>query len=401
MKKLCALLLALMMIVCAAPVWAENEALPDDAVIVTFEGQPVTKGEVVNYAGLLGQNGYTQSIYDYEYALDYVLKCVYVPNAKIKEMGLDVFSPEDEEELLTRAEELLQSYYEEYADHIGASSDADRAEYLRQAKELYEENGVTAEYVAGMLREETAYDRLIDAMELGIGEEEILDFYREEVVAKDREMFEADIPMYEQYTRYGYESSFVPEGFRGVIQILVTFDDADLKAYQAVVQDTASTQEEKDAAREALLATRAETIEDIYARLEAGEDFEKLIAEYGEDPGMQGENLKNGYSVHLDSMMWDSAFVDAAFSEEMTEPGCYSRPSIGKFGAYIVYYLRDVPAGEVAMSDETHTSIKNYLQGPKIYSRFEEWLKDYDVVYDEENLALLLAEGELLAAQED
>ena len=67
------------------------------------------------------------------------------------------------------------------------------------------------------------------------------------------------------------------------------------------------TPEEFEAAQKALA-------EEVYKKVEAGEDFEALIAEYNEDPGM--EQNPDGYTFTNDSGMVQ-VFEDAAFALEV------------------------------------------------------------------------------------
>ena len=53
-----------------------------------------------------------------------------------------------------------------------------------------------------------------------------------------------------------------------------------------------------DAAGAAVLDSVKEKTDEIYGKIAAGEDFAALIAEYGEDPGMQNEpTATRGYYV--------------------------------------------------------------------------------------------------------
>ena len=66
--------------------------------------------------------------------------------------------------------------------------------------------------------------------------------------------------------------------------------------------------------------------------------------------------LKDGYMAHPDSYM-DEAFLEAVFSDKMQKPGDVSDPSLGMYGIYITYYVREVPSGAVDLTDELYSSI--------------------------------------------
>ena len=129
--------------------------------------------------------------------------------------------------------------------------------------------------------------------------------------------------------------------------------------------------------------------DDIYARLEKGESFEALIAEYGTDSGMTSEDtLKEGYLVHKDSIIWDPAFIAAAFSDKMNQPGDTSDPAVGNYGVHILHYLKDVPGGFVELSEAIHEEIYTYLVSQRenqiISEALEEWQTGHEIVLNEE-----------------
>ena len=142
-----------------------------------------------------------------------------------------------------------------------------------------------------------------------------------------------------------------------------------------------------DAAYAAVIASVQDTIDEIKAKLADGVPFADLVAEYGTDPGMKQEPTKtDGYSVHMDSIRYDPAFVKAAFS--VNNVGDVSEPYVGDYGVYIVCYVRDVPAGPVEFTDELKETITANLVSEKqqtLYSdTMDAWLADADVVYTDE-----------------
>ena len=150
-------------------------------------------------------------------------------------------------------------------------------------------------------------------------------------------------------------------------------------------------------ARNRLLESRRDVLDDIYARLENGEDFRGLIAEYGEDPGMQDETtLAEGYHVHAESILWDPAFVGGAFQEGMQKPGDVSQPVVGQYGIHVLYYLADVPGGLI-MTDSIRDEIGEYLEASVLNDAFnagyEQWISGMEIVRDEEMIERIKAES--------
>ncbi len=251
---------------------------------------------------------------------------------------------------------------------------------------------------------------------MAASEEDIRSIF-EEYAAQDRDMYEGNVYMYEIYKNYyGADSWYIPEGYRGIIHILLKVDSDLLSAYQtaqAAFEETvtdeapegdAAAKAARDEAFNAVLASKQAQIDDIYARLEKGESFADLIAEYGEDPGMQDKaRLASGYEVHKDSVVWDPVFTSAAFSEKMTQPGDTSDPVVGSLGIHILHYLRDIPGGYIELSDEIRASISQYLESEKmqeiISETLSQWLDEHEVVMNQE--AIDAAAAQAAAAQND
>lgn len=92
------------------------------------------------------------------------------------------------------------------------------------------------------------------------------------------------------------------------------------------------------ARRDELAAGNVAKAQDLVARLKAGEDFDTLLAEYGEDPGMkQGASSITGYLISPTGYGFDETFVDAA--QQLTEAGQISDPVVSDFGVHIVKLL--------------------------------------------------------------
>lgn len=156
-------------------------------------------------------------------------------------------------------------------------------------------------------------------------------------VAESQALYGDDAEAFETAMSAGREVWYTPAGYRSVLQILLTAEGG--------------TDEEK-------LASVQAQVDEINARLEGGETFESLIAEYGEDPSFEDESFyATGYQVHPESVVWEDAFVAAAFSEEMQKPGDWSRPFASTLGVHILYYLGDTPAGPVEMTQSIRDAL--------------------------------------------
>ena len=334
-------------------------------------------------------------------------------------------APIDEEalrqEALAEWDSIINSYMQGMYGITDESSEEDKTAARADTLSYIEANyGYTEEsYIAEVLENtplNNAYNAIIDELkasrpDLTATEEEILAAYND-TVNEEMEYIGNDAGMYEMYQNYyGYSFHYIPEGYRGVTHILLKVDQelldnwTDLSArLEESHEETESTGESEEpaeteepvteemveAARQAILDSQKETLDAISAKLESGVSFEDLIAEYGTDPGMQDENnLKNGYTIHPDSIIYDANFTKAAAALEKV--GDVSDPVISSFGIHILYYLRDVPAGAIEITEEEKEQLRSEIESERISLAFSEyydqWLASSDVVWTAEGEA--------------
>jgi foldase protein PrsA len=378
---------------------AEDDTADDSTVLAVVDGKEILLSDAQYYAELLYYYGYTDTENDYDYAVEYLVNQEIVSHY-ITKAGLDQFTDEEkaafDNEAAEEWEEMISSYIENY---LTEDTQEQRDSLRLQAIAYYEDYGYTQEKIANNLMLQAEYDRLDDQLANGYTptEDEITAVFNE-YGEQYREQYEGNVPLYEFYTQYyGAESWYVPEGYRAILHILLTVDDDLLTAYTEAqnaydeaegaetpdAEAIAAAQTALDTAREAVLAYVQPKLDDIYARLEKGESFQTLIAEYGEDPGMQDEEtLAAGYPVHKDSIIYDSAFTQGAFQDKMAKVGDYSDPVIGSYGVHVLYYLADMEGGLV-MTDEIHEEIADYLVNSKVNEAYTagltEWKADMDI----------------------
>ena len=283
--------------------------------------------------------------------------------------------------------------------------------------------------------------------EVNVTDEEIVAHFNE-LVDEDKTNYENNIANYEYTTHYMNQPSYyVPEGYRGITHILLDVDDelmnnyknltasleeqeekatadestddtAEADADEAVAEVPAETaeapaevptetaeapaeateapaepvtQEMVDAARQAILDSVKDKVDEIKAKYEAGTPFADLVAEYGTDPGMTVEpNKTNGYAVHSESILFDPAFKEGAMALEKI--GDISEPVLGSYGVHILHYTRDIPAGAVELTDEIRATLKEELQSEleqaAVSAMMADWLSSADIQYTEDGQQL-------------
>ena len=71
--------------------------------------------------------------------------------------------------------------------------------------------------------------------------------------------------------------------------------------------------------------------------------------------------------------------------------GDVSQPIASKYGVHILYYLRDIPGGRIAMDERIRESITTYLTNQKRVEILASWADDYDVTYNQDAIDALMA----------
>ena len=382
--RLCACLLALALLMGMTAFAAEG----DDPVLFTFNGTEVYQSEVIRRAAAYGQAQLISSDTAYDEAIEYMIVNQLVPEARAAELGLDQFTDAELAEINAEAAEYYEQQLDAYVEGMGANlSDSEKEGFREELRAYWNEMGTTVESAQETHRFNKVKARLLETMDVEISDEEIAQVY-EEQVQKDEDFFRDNILAYEYFTEYlNSDVWYVPEGYRGVLQILLYADEALCDAYE----DAVSAGEGVEEAAQAIIASKQSAIDAIYARLDAGEDFVSVMLDYTQDPGMDDDRIENGYPVHVKSTVWGKEFATGAFSEEMQQVGDVSQPIASKYGVHILYYLRDIPGGRIAMDERIRESITTYLTNQKRVEILASWADDYDVTYNQDAIDALMA----------
>lgn len=404
LSKLLAMLLALAMLL--SPCLAEDTAAAEEPVILSINGTVVTAAQIQYYAYLLQQNGYTESASDYAMAVDMLINTNLI-SEEIHNLGFDVFTDEELEAFRIEAQTEWDAAIQNYVDYyLTEDTEEARAKAAQDAEAYYTGYGYSVDVLFEDLKNSASSGKMeayiFEGMDFEPTEEEIKSVF-EQYAMKDAEYY-SDVVMYEYYCVYsGYETWYRPEGYRAVNHILLTVDDELLNAYidrlnaleeEPAEGETSVTQAEIDAAKAAILASKQGVIDEIYARLANGEKFEDLIAVYGEDPGMTDpETLAAGYEVHRESLIWDPAFTEGAFSDKMVKPGDVSDPVVGSYGIHILHYINDVKGGIVDMTDDIRNEVSDYLRSTRQSEVYEAYVNELiakaDIYRDDEAIAAI------------
>ncbi len=427
--KLSALVLALMIALSGCSLIEIDQEMDMAEVVATVGDTKITKGEVIDeYNYEVMYTAYMYDMYGLELTNDQIEEIkdsvleTYIEQElllqKAKELNLTDFSDESFAETDAEAAEYYETMITEHAEHVDTEGMTD--EQAREAVIAHlNEEGNTIELVTEYYRDahvaNLVRDYVIEGIE--VTEEEIQAAYTDKVAA-DEAQYKDSKYLYETHNTYGYTIAWNPEGYRTVKHILFLLSDeqndalseldaqlteveAAIAALTTAADAEATAEPEATADPEAApvktldeLTTEKETIEtqiaekkaeilasfeekttDVYTRLEAGESFDALMAELGEDPGMKEEpNMSTGYFVCADSTTWDIDFRDAAMAIE--EVGGVSEPVLGASGIHIIYYNSDVTPGAVAIEDVRDELAEQMLttkQDEAFTAQYEEW----------------------------
>ncbi len=156
-----------------------------------------------------------------------------------------------------------------------------------------------------------------------------------------------------------------------------TTEEAPVLTLDDLTARKAELEKSIDEKKAEILASFTEKVDEINAKLADGAAFDDLMAEYGEDPGMQSEpSMTTGYYVSASSTMWESAFTEAAMA--LKKIGDVSEPVLGSNGVHIIYYNSDVTPGPIDIAevhDDLAASLLSTKQDEAYEAEYQNWYK--------------------------
>ncbi len=425
--KVMALVFAMVLALSGCNLVRVDENMEGAEVVATFNGGTLTKGELLPiYQSNKEYYEYLSSYYGYTFSTDGLLEEVAnqlveekILLAKAEELGIALTDEEKaaaQEEAETAYEETVQSYWSSYAQD-GLTDDEIRADI--------EAFFAQSDYTIDTVVRDTIEAKIVEKLEehvhadVIVTPEDVQNEYNSLVAAAEAS-YTANLSSFEQDAMTdGTLIAWYPEGFRAVKHILRQFTTEQQSAISDIETEIADLQSKKDALtepdataevtvtdgeaavmnaediqklidaktaeKEALIAQYVAemqpTLDEIYARIAAGEDFEALMEEYNEDPGMDSEPAKtNGYYVSAESTAWVTAFRDGAMS--IANVGEVSEPAISSYGVHIIRYMGDVTPGAVeysSVSAQIEEDITAEMQAAAYTETVEIWVKDANV----------------------
>ncbi len=353
--------------------------------------------------------------------------------AKAKELGLDQLTDEEKETVANNAKET----YDIWANYVKPSDTEgmDEEAIAKACEDNLKELGITMDSITESETKTVLESKLKEyaIKDVTVTEEEIKDSY-DTLVERDKGTYEGKAGSWATAANNGTTLYYTPAGVRRVKQILTKFKDEDktaideankqvtsantarttaqnkidaaqetLDAEGATEEDKAKAQEDLDAAKQELdeadkaLAAASAAVQEatdkafanidadtdaILAQLAEGADWQALMDEKNQDPGMK-DNEK-GYAVAADMTGFDSAFVEAAMALE--KPGDYSGKVKGSsYGYYIIRYEGDEAEGATALEavkDTISADVLSDKQSETYDEMITKWVEEAGIKVD-------------------
>lgn len=369
-------------------------------VVAEYEGGEVLSSEVIDaYNEIVDGyllNGFSVSDNAAD-LLEETLRSVvsrHIALQKAEELGLNELSAADETALAAEAEAEFSALVEELLPEFADGERSDEEARAAAAALLSEDEGITEESIAAQLREDLWTRKLFDSVtaDIELTEEGLQDAY-DTLVAAQRDAYDGFTDDYEYARLNGELIVYNPQGYRAVRHILLAFDAEALDAGLALAEERDGLDAEADAAR---IAEIDKALDELYAplearaqaareRLEAGEDFEALLQELGEDDYMLEEDAC--YYVGANTVLWSDEFVAAALA--LPGVGDVSEPVRSLSGVHLIRFAQEVPAGEVPLADvrgELEAWALDDLRQAAYDAQMDTWLEEADVTYYPERM---------------
>jgi len=310
---------------------------------------------------------------------------------KMTEMGIELITQEQQAELdenvETRKESILNTAKNAVEEEAKDKPQLDaEAEIQRRVQQEYDYVGITD----GSYRERLLRGKVRENLKAYLGkdyevsEEDLKIFYDENLEAQKRDL-DASPKNLGIYESVGY-ALYVPEGMRYVKNLLIAIPEDKQKEITDLRLD--SKNEEADALRDQELAKIKAEADEVYQKAKDGEDFDQLVQQYGDDPGMETEPRKTkGYRIYEGLEDFAEEFVTAGMA--LKAIGDISEPAATDFGYHILLYASDEKAGERSFEETKegfYAVVKEELVGRLYEETVDIWMEEAEIVEYRNNI---------------
>ena len=365
---------------------------PEKITVATVGGETITKAQFdEEFNAFLSMYGYTQDSEEIadqlaelkESFIDQMVEDLVV-DQKVRELGFDQITDEEKAE----AEKGVDDWYQSQIEALVAEYEKDEsvADPEEQAKQDVEEYlsyyGTSIEDMKAQEVEAIPSNKLYEYVtkDVVVTEEEAKLTYAENV-ASDKESYDGDLAAFVNAFDNGHVIYYVPEGTYYVKHILIGLTDEQKQELKDLRADddeaVAATADDK---RDEFLATIQEEADAALAAVEAGGDFDALIAEYGDDPGMTYDYYADGYLTYVGNPSFVAEFTAAC--DGLTEDGMTTGLVASDFGYHIIRRVSTKAAGEVPFEDVKADLMDGMLssaQSDAYDAQLDQWISEANV----------------------
>lgn len=348
------------------------------------------------------------------------------------EAGFNQLSEEKLAEIEKNAQEDLESIVEECKAQAESDAEDDSsvnveertAEYVADQAESYAGERMTADEFGEWIQENYIENAIGEAFreemvrDVTVSDSSIQSWY-DENLEQQKADYDEDPEGYKsaKETEELYGGSpvlYTPEGYSRVLEILITPTDAISEEYSnkfdemqnleseygelaftvqveggtgaarlnEIKKEYKAAKAEADKLLDEYFKPSVEKANEAYAKLQAGEKFEDVAAEYSDETNAPEKGLL--ISQKSSSYDWSDE-IKAAFAK--LKLGEYTKPIKDDNGVHILYYLSDEPAGEIPL-DDVKDAIRELLlddaQQEEWNQMLETWKNDGSVSLNEE-----------------
>lgn len=295
-----------------------------------------------------------------------------LPVLKAKQQGITL-TAEEEQKVMADYDEQIKSIAQSYASEVDASI-TDEAAKLEAEMKLFKDglvkNGWNVnEYlklIENDLRDTAMGQKYLDTLyaDVNTTEEAAKAYFEEQLADKKAKYAEDPVQYYTDYTNYANGGTAIPpyttaEDYRFCKHILIKF---------------AAEGEAKDV--DGLVAL-------VKEKIAAGEDFDALVEQFGEDPGMQSEPTKtNGYLVGpaVIDKYYDGFALAALNLKNIGD--VTPEPIETQSGYHFIKYESDVEVKDLSFEDVKADLIEEMNEDAKVElyrAKVQEWKEEFTV----------------------
>ena len=352
-----------------------------DAAAAEFDGGVVTVAEasaeyqtIASYYQLMGMN---EADYADSAKREVLSGLVETKLLELKAKEAGVYELTDDEK--SAIEESVRSDYEANVEYYMAfryDESKSEDEIRQETIEYLDQNGYAYDTLLQEAQQQAWRDKLYDYVtrDMDVTDAQLREFYDSQLVS-DEMKYSADFTEYEADTQSGRTPVWNPEGVRKIQYIEIPFSDEQATEYAGIQDALAFGESDQMASLDALYAALQPQAQAVLDRLNAGEDFESLMAEIGGS----GEA---GVCVSNQSTLCGDEFRDAAMA--LPNVGSISGLVKTDSGYRILRYAADVPAGAApfdSVKDMLRETYAVELKTSAYNAQVEKWIQDANVKY--------------------